>query len=61
MAKVFSKNLTFSNFTQELVEKRRKLMQEYEDLRKQKQEEYDAQRRRRIELRNSKFLNLVNK
>lgn len=44
-----------------MVEKRRKLMQEYEDLRKQKQEEYDAQRRRRIELRNSKFLNLVNK
>lgn len=29
-------------------------MQEYEDLRKQKQEEYAAQRRRRIELRNSK-------
>ena len=31
-------------------------MQEYEDLRKQKQEEYAAQRRRRIELRNSKSI-----
>lgn len=31
-------------------------MQEYEDLRKQKQEEYAEQRRRRIELRNSKGL-----
>lgn len=39
-----------------MVEKRRKLMQEYEDLRKLKQEEYAAQRRRRIELRNSKFI-----
>lgn len=31
-------------------------MQEYEDLRKQKQDEYVEQRRRRIELRNSKSL-----
>ncbi len=51
--------LTFPYLTQELVEKRRKLMQEYEDLRKQKQEEYDAQRRRRIELRNSMFSNYL--
>ena len=34
-------------------------MQEYEDLRKQKQEEYAAQRRRRIELRNSKSINYI--
>ena len=38
-----------------MVEKRRKLMQEYEDRRKIKQEEYAAQRSRRIELRNSKL------
>ena len=38
---------------QELVEKRRKLMQEFDDLRKRKQEEYDANRHIRIELRNS--------
>ena len=37
-----------------MVEKRRKLMKDYEDLRKRKQDEYEAQRRRRIELRNSK-------
>ena len=36
------------------MEKRRKLMKDYEDLRKRKQDEYEAQRRRRIELRNSK-------
>ena len=29
-------------------------MKDYEDLRKRKQDEYEAQRRRRIELRNSK-------
>lgn len=36
------------------MDKRRKLMKDYEDLRKRKQDEYEAQRRRRIELRNSK-------
>ena len=47
--------LTLLCWKQELVEKRRKLMQEYEDRRKIKQEEYAAQRSRRIELRNSKL------
>lgn len=41
------------------MEKRRKLMQEYEDLRKLKQDQYAAQRRRRIELRNSKLIIFV--
>ncbi len=41
--------------SKELVEKRRKLMEDYGDLRRRKQEEYDAQRSRRIELRNSNF------
>nr|SVE70275.1 EOG090X01UY [Daphnia similis]SVE70899.1 EOG090X01UY [Daphnia similis]SVE71530.1 EOG090X01UY [Daphnia similis]SVE72163.1 EOG090X01UY [Daphnia similis] len=45
--------LKMTKASKELVEKRRKLMQEYEDLRKQKQEEYAEQRRRRIELRNN--------
>ena len=41
--------------SKELVEKRRKLMQQYEDLRNKKAALYAAQRRQRIELRNSKF------
>ena len=46
--------LKMSKASKELVEKRRKLMTEYEDLRRRKTEEYAANRRRRIELRNSK-------
>merc|ERR1719357_998048 len=45
--------LKMSKASKELVEKRRKLMQEYEDRRKVKQEEYAAQRSRRVELRNN--------
>ena len=42
------------------MEKRRKLMKDYEDLRKRKQDEYEAQRLRRIELRNSMTQKLYN-
>jgi len=45
--------LKMSKASKELVEKRRKLMQEYEDRRKLKQDEYIAQRSQRIELRNN--------
>ena len=38
------------------MEKRRNLMKEYEDRRNVKQEDYAAERSRRIELRNSKFI-----
>ena len=47
--------LKMSKASKELVEKRRKLMQEYEDIKRKKQDDYAAQRRRRIELRNSNF------
>nr|CAG4642331.1 EOG090X01UY [Evadne anonyx] len=45
--------LKMSKASKELVEKRRKLMQEYEDWRKKKQEQYAAERSSRIELRNN--------
>nr|CAG4648511.1 EOG090X01UY [Polyphemus pediculus] len=45
--------LKMSKASKELVEKRRKLMQDYEDLRKRKQEEYIANRSARIKLRNN--------
>jgi len=48
--------LKMSKASKELVEKRRNLMKEYEDRRNVKQEDYAAERSRRIELRNSKFV-----
>ncbi len=51
--------LKMSKASKELVEKRRKLMQEYEDIKRRKQDDYAAKRRRRIELRNSNLIILI--